>query len=336
MAILADVLLRARLDNRERIRQLVVEEKSQLESSLAHMGSRYAASRLKAGLSEAAWVTEQMGGISYLLFLRGLADKAAADWDSVQAALERLRDTLVRRGAMVCNVTTDAENWRRFEPRLAAFLGQLSDAPATQAAWPAPSGPRGEGLTFPAKVNFVAKGGDLRAAGGKPNGAAAVIQHYLNTTWLWNKVRVQGGAYGGSCSLDRHAGLFMFTSYRDPNLLQTLDIYDQTGAFLRTAAISEAELTKSIIGVIGQIDDYQLPDAKGFTSTQRYLVHESDAGLQRFRDEVLATRPEDFRAFGEALSALTANARVVVMGSPEAVAAANAKRQGFLAVTKVV
>ena len=313
----------------------MLEEKSQLESSLPHLGHRYAASRLKAGLSEAAWATEQMGGISYLMFLRGL-DKAAGDWSGVETALQRVRDTLVKRSAMVCNVTTDAQNWRRFEPRLAAFLGQLPDAPATSATWPAVSGPRSEGLTLPAKVNFVAKGGDLRAVGGEPNGAAAVIQHYLNTTWLWNKVRVQGGAYGGSCALDRHAGLFTFTSYRDPNLLETLDVYDQTGAFLRETEVSEAELEKSIIGVIGQIDDYQLPDAKGLTSTQRWLVHESEASLQRFREEVLATRPEDFRAFGEALTALAASADVVVMAPPEAIAAANAQREGFLAVTKVV
>jgi Zn-dependent M16 (insulinase) family peptidase len=334
MAILADVLLRARLDNRERLHQLVLEEKSGLESSLPHMGNRYAAARLKARLSEAAWASEQIGGISYLMFLRDLEN--AGDWSGVEAALKRVRDLLVRRGAMVLNVTAEADDWRRFEPKLAAFLGQLSDAGSAPADWPRSSGPRSEGLTIPAKVNFVAKGGDLRAAGGLPNGAAAVIQNYLNTTWLWNKVRVQGGAYGGSCSLDRHAGLFTFTSYRDPNLLATLDIYDRTGAFLRETEVSEAELTKSIIGVIGQIDDYQLPDAKGFTSTQRWLLHESEQSLQRFREEVLATRPEDFRAFGQALSALAANADVVVMGSPEAIAAANAKRQGFLAVTKVV
>jgi presequence protease len=242
----------------------------------------------------------------------------------------------VRRGAMVVNVTAEADDWRRFEPKLGAFLSQLSDASAPQAAWPTAAGPRSEGLTIPAKINFVAKGGDLRAVGGKPNGAAAVIQHYLNTTWLWNKVRVQGGAYGGSCSLDRHAGLFTFTSYRDPNLLATLDIYDQTGGFLRETPVSEAELVKSIIGVIGTIDDYQLPDAKGMTSMQRYLVHETEESLQRLREEVLATRPEDFRALGEALSSLADRSDVVVMGSPDAIVTANAKRQGFLAVTKVV
>jgi len=335
MGILSDVLLRPRLDNRERLSQLVLEEKSGLESSLPHMGNRYAAARLKAHLSEAAWASEQIGGISYLMFLRNL-ERSAGDWNSVVAALQRVRDLLIRRGAMIVNVTAEADDWARFEPKLAAFLGQVSDAPAAAAEWPTASGPRSEGLTIPAKINFVAKGGNLRAVGGKPNGAAAVIQHYLNTTWLWNKVRVQGGAYGGSSSLDRNAGLFTFTSYRDPNLLATLDIYDQTGAFLRETAVSEAELTKSIIGVIGHIDDYQLPDAKGITDTQRYLVHETEESLQRLREEVLATRPEDFKAFGEALSRLAEQSDVVVMGSPEAIAAANAKRQGFLAVTKVV
>jgi Zn-dependent M16 (insulinase) family peptidase len=254
----------------------------------------------------------------------------------VQAALERVRDTLVRRGTIVCNVTTDADIWRRFEPKLAGLLRQLPDGPSAVAAWPALQPPRSEGLTIPAKVNYVVKGGNLRAVGGEPSGATSVIQHYLNTTWLWNKVRVLGGAYGGSCSVDRHSGLCTFSSYRDPNLIETLDVYDQTGAFLREAEIHDAELTKSIIGVIGQIDHYRLPDAKGFASTLRYLIGETEESLQRYRDEVLSAKVDDFRAFGATLAAMTAEEQVVVVGSPEAIAAANVKRQGFLTVTKVL
>ena len=169
MAILSDVLLHARLDNRERIRQLVLEEKSQLESSLPHLGHRYAASRLKAGLSEAAWATEQIGGISYLMFLRGL-DKAAGDWSGVEAALQRVRDTLVKRGAMVCNVTTDAQNWRRFEPRLAAFLGQLPDAPAVSAAWPRSRGRARRGSRCPPRSISWPRAGICARPAASPTG----------------------------------------------------------------------------------------------------------------------------------------------------------------------
>lgn len=336
VSILLDVLARARLDNRDRIQQIVLEEKSQLESAVPFAGNRFAAQRLRSGLSQASWASEQMGGISYLMFLRGLAERTAGDWGAVQGALERVRDTLVRRGAMICNVTADAGSWQRFEPKLADFLRQLPDGPAAAAAWPALQGARSEALTIPTQVNYVVKGGDLRRAGVEPGGATAVIQHYLNTTWLWNKVRVQGGAYGGSCSLDRHAGLFAFSSYRDPNLLETLDVYDRTGAFLREAKIDRSELTKSIIGVIGQIDHYRLPDAKGFASTLRYLIGETEESLQRYRDEVLTAKVEDFRAFGATLDAMAATDQVVVVGSPEAVAAANTRRQGFLTVTKVL
>jgi Zn-dependent M16 (insulinase) family peptidase len=336
LAILKDVLTQARLDNRERFHQLVLEEKSQLESGIPFMGSRYASLRLLSGLSEAGWAAEQMGGISHLNFLRRLADRIASDWDAIHADLERIRETLVTRGAMICNVTTDAANWERFQPLLAAFLGGLPHTPAGVARWEVPARGRAEGLTIPTKVNYVVKGGDLRGLGVKPGGAAAVVQQYLNTTWLWNKVRVQGGAYGGSCALDRRAGVFAFSSYRDPNLLDTLKVYDETASFLCEAEIDEEEVTRSIIGVIGQVDDYLLPDAKGLASLRRYLLGESDERLQRLREEILSARVEDFRVLGAALAQLAATGRVVVMGSPEAIAAANAEHGGFLEVSKVL
>lgn len=153
---------------------------------------------------------------------------------------------------------------------------------------------------------------------------------------LWDKVRVQGGAYGGFCTLDHRSGNFTFLSYRDPNLLETLDIYDQTPAFLKRAEPDESELTRSIIGTIGDIDTYQLPDAKGFTSMQRYLAGESDDIRQRRRDEILGASIADFRAFADALAELTARGQVVVLGSEQAIQAANARRSGFLHVAEVV
>jgi Zn-dependent M16 (insulinase) family peptidase len=277
-----------------------------------------------------------MGGIAHLEFLRRLAERIATDWNAIHADLVRIRETLLTRCAMICNVTTDAANWERFQPRLAAFLERLPNAPAAAARWKIPARERAEGLTLPTKVNYVVKGGDLRRLGIEPGGAAAVVQQYLNTTWLWNKVRVQGGAYGGSCALDRRAGVFAFSSYRDPNLLDTLAVYDETASFLREADIGAEEVARSIIGVIGQIDDYLLPDAKGLASLRRYLLGESDERLQRLREEVLSAREEDFRAFGAALAQLAATGRVVVMGSPEAIATANAERGGFLQVSKVL
>jgi presequence protease len=172
--------------------------------------------------------------------------------------------------------------------------------------------------------------------GFRPSGTAHVVVNYLRTTWLWDKVRVQGGAYGGFCTLDHRSGNFTFLSYRDPNLLETLDIYDQTPAFLKRAEPDESELTRSIIGTIGDIDAYQLPDAKGFTSMQRYLAGESDDIRQRRRDEILGANVADFRDFANILAELSSQGQVVVLGSEQAIQAVNARRPGFLHLAQVV
>jgi Zn-dependent M16 (insulinase) family peptidase len=250
--------------------------------------------------------------------------------------MERIRTLLLNRGALLCNVTTDAASWRRFEPELASFLNTLPSHPIAQSSWRIGEGPRFEALAIPASVNYVGKGGNLYRLGLRPSGAAHVVVIYLRTTWLWDKVRVQGGAYGGFCTLDHRSGNFTFLSYRDPNLLETLDIYDQTADFLKQAGPDEAELLRNIIGTIGDIDTYQLADAKGFTSMQRYLAGESDDIRQRRRDEILGASVADFRAFADAVAELTAYGQVVVLGSEQAIQAANARRPGFLHVAQVV
>jgi presequence protease len=334
--ILEDVLTKARLDNRERFRQLVLETKAQLEASLVPGGSSYVNLRLEAALHEAYWATERMGGISYLFFLRELARAVEADWPKVQAVLERLRRTLIDRGGMICNVTSDAGTWREFAPQLATFLGALPLSQAASMPWQTESRAALEGLTVPTTVNFVGKGGDLYRLGYKPSGAIAVVINHLNTTWLWDKLRVEGGAYGASCHFDQYSGQFVFVSYRDPNLQATLDIYDGSAEFLRTIPIGEAELSRNIIGVIGGLDTYRTPDAKGWTSLANWLIGATDEYLQQRREQILSAGPADFCNLADALADLAAHANVVVLGSEQAIAQANAQRTKKLAVTKVI
>ncbi len=336
LAILRDILERARLDNRERFEQMVLEEKAALESRIVPAGSSYVDRRLRAAFHEADWADEQMGGVTYLFFLRKLADDIATGWDGVLAALERIRATLVNRAAMLCNVTAEAADWARLKPQLADFLGALPLSGVTAAPWRVADTPRSEGLVMPTKVNYVGKGADLYRAGIKASGAHLVARAYLRTSWLWDKVRVQGGAYGGQCMFNRYSGDFTFVSYRDPNLLATLDIYDRTAEFLRNAELGEAELTRNIIGTIGEIDTYRLPDAKGFASMQRYLIGDTDAARQRMREEVLSTTAADIRTFGDAMAQVAAKGRVVVLGSEQAIEAANAERPGLLSVSRVM
>jgi presequence protease len=277
-----------------------------------------------------------MGGISHLFFLRNLAQQIETDWDSVKAALERIRRRLIDRDAMLCNITTDARNWRALKPQLGAFLGTLPLSRGAAAPWHIDERAAFEGLIVPSTVNFVGKGGDIHRLGYRPTGAIWVVVNHLNTTWLWDKLRVEGGAYGASCQCDGHSGAFAFVSYRDPNLQSTLDIYDKSANFLRSVPVGEAELTRSIIGVIGSIDTYQTPDAKGWSSMANWLIGASDDFNQRRREEILSASPTDFHNLADALAELAVHGNVVVLGSRQAIAEANAHRQNALQVTDIM
>jgi presequence protease len=133
----------------------------------------------------------------------------------------------------MCNVTVDADNWKSIESSLAGFLSSL---PSGQTEFQVPGSgmnPDAEGLTMPVQVNFVGKGANLYELGYEEDGSVMVITQHLRATWLWDKVRVQGGAYSAMNNFDRLSGVLTYLSYRDPNLLQTLDIYDQSGTFLK-------------------------------------------------------------------------------------------------------
>ncbi|HZU86757.1 MAG TPA: peptidase M16, partial [Anaerolineaceae bacterium] len=335
-AIMRDILLSARLDDRERLHQMALETRAAIEGSLADAGNRVAAGRVKAAFNETYWLNETLGGVKQLFFLRHLLEQIENDWPALEAILHGIRDRLVNRNAALVNVTVDAASFEKVRPALADLLAELPVLPFRAEEWCIDSRPVVEGLSIPATVNFVAKAGDLYSAGYKMHGSALPIVNYLNSTWLWQRVRVMGGAYGGGCSFDRHTGVFSFVSYRDPNLLSTLDIYDQTGEFLRGLEIDRAEITRSIIGAFGELDAYMLPDARGYTALARYLARVSDEDLQRQRDEVLGTSAADFQRLGEALRAMGETTRVAVVGDAAALKAVEAERPGWMSIIPVL
>jgi Zn-dependent M16 (insulinase) family peptidase len=335
IAIIQDMLLMVRLDDQQRFRQILLKEKASREAAIVPAGSMSVNTRLRGRFSEADWAAEQMSGVSYLFFLRQLIQQVESDWLSVRTALEQIHTTLVNRNAIVCNVTVDEAGWRQCAPRLDELLAALPAAPVEHVAW-APQYRIGcEGLAITADTNYVGKAANLYDLGYKPHGAASVVTRYLSTTWLWERVRVQGGAYSSFCTFDQHSGVFSYLSHRDPNLLATIDIYDQTSAFLRRTQFSDAELTRSIIGAIGDMNTYQLPDAKGYSSMLRYLAGETDAARQRWYDQILTTRAADFQTFADVLEQVRDKGVVVMLGGQAAINAAVAARPGWLEVIKL-
>lgn len=323
LGLLSEVLLRAKLDNRERIRQIVLEEKAQMEAAAIPEGHRLVITRMRAHFSDADAMAERLRGCEQLLFLRRLAERIETDWNGVLADLEALRASVIVFSRALYNVTLDRGGFQAVRPALGRFaaemardgeagrraaatdgadvtVGETRICGAAQADSAAPA-PAQELILAPTQVNFVGKTFPLAVSGVPASGAFKVVKKYLDTVYLWEKVRVQGGAYGCPSVYDTNTGLFAFVSYRDPNLMRTIGVYDAACDFLDTLEISDDELRKCIIGTIGDADLYMLPDAKGFNSLLNYVVNYGDADRQKQRDQMLSASRADFRALGTAL-----------------------------------
>ena len=312
--LLSRILTEARIDDRERFRQIVLEEKAQAESALIPSGHRILSLRLRSRFTEADAISDRIGGVEQLFFLRALAQRVDADWEGVLADLGAVRKALVNVSGAVVNVTIDAVQFSRIEPALRRFIAGLPTAPRVQGKTIAPSqGPKFEYLSLPTQVNFV--GTALPLGQGARVGALLVVKNYLDTTFLWENVRVQGGAYGGFSSFDLNSGVFVFLSYRDPNLERTFETFSKAKDFLGKLTISREELIRSIIGTIGGADAYLLPDAKGFTSLVHYLTGYGYEDRQAMRRSILSASPADFGALAEALAAATPLARSGALSS---------------------
>ena len=333
--ILQDILLRANFDNKARLKQIILEEKAGVESGLVPGGHIYVNQRLRAQFGESGWAKDQMSGIGYLFALRELATDVDKKWKSILKKLEAMREALINRNALLTNVTLDAANWNIVKPQLDSFLATLPSKDLKLAPFGVQPEQKREGLTIPAQVNYVGKGANLYDLGYEYDGSVEVVNGYLGLAYLHDKIRVQGGAYGAFAVFDNASGVFTYLSYRDPNIAATLDNYDKAAAFLKSldaSRLSENELTKAIIAAIGDLDAYQLPDAKGYTSMLRYLTNRTEELRQKIRDEVLSTNGEDFIAFGEILEKVAQSNAVAVLGSQNAIESANVG----LEVTKVL
>ena len=165
-----------------------------------------------------------------------------------------------------------------------------------------------EALTTPGKVVYVAKAGDYRKNGYAYSGAMLVARSLINRAYLWEKIRVLGGAYGCGVGF-RRDGLAYFYSYRDPHVAQTLRVYDEAAAFLKDLNLSEKELTRYILGAINELDRPQHCSEQGDAALRRYFANVTAEDVRRERREVLSAKNEDLQKLSGLLSGIAGKTR---------------------------
>ncbi len=309
-----EIILDTEFNNLDRFRQMLFEERARQEQSLVPSGHSVVISRLSAVRSVAGGLSELADGVSNMDIVRDWADNLDARWPELLADLNLMRELLLRRGNLLINITQEERYIGQVQKALESVVDALPHRALSEETWTVDMAPRDEALLIPAGVNYIGKGANLYALGYEFHGSINVILKHLRTAWLWDKVRVQGGAYGAFSSFDRISGAFSFVSYRDPNVERTLKIYDETAEYLQNLKLTPLELENSIIGAIGDLDVYQLPSAKGAASFYRHLIGDTRELRQKMRDQILGTRLDDFHALGEIMAKVAAGGNVCLLG----------------------
>ncbi|MBD5539093.1 MAG: peptidase M16 [Desulfovibrio sp.] len=336
-AIMEEVLLEPARDGEmlaERLGQMLLEEKARLEYGIQAAGHATVGARLRARYTGEGALAERLAGLTYLGSVRELLRRLEEAPESVLADLEELRRRIVTGGGVIFDCTAEAEGLALAERYAAPLLARLPGAYAegAEAAGlvdisrlaPMAGLPRAEALITPAQVNYVGKAANLYDLGYEWHGSASVILRYLRMGRLWDEVRVRGGAYGVFCTLDRVGGTLVCASYRDPNVERTLGAYDGLADFLRSSAPDAGRLTQAIVGAVGDLDTYLLPDARGARALGTWLSGNTEELRQRTREQMLATTAEDFVRFADTLERAAEAGEICVLGGQKAADAAGA------------
>lgn len=315
-ALLEEILFNADFSNAERFMQMVWEDKARFEQTMIPAGHSLLASYINGMFSKLGYLNEAMNGLPYWDYVRTLAETVQNDYAGIAGRLQALHASILNKNNAVLSLTGSADLLKQGSD-LVQILENLSDKARQPADRSYAFNRRPRGLILPAQVNYVGLGANLKETGYAFHGSAHVITRFLRMGYLWDRVRVQGGAYGAFVRYARNTGTVAFVSYRDPNVERTLSVYQNTAEYLGNLVLSKEELTKAIVGAMGDIDTYLLPSAKGNAALWEYMTGYTKAMRQQVREEVLQTSLDDFHNFAPYLQKAIDNAVCVALGGSD-------------------
>ncbi len=317
-SLLREILTSARLDDLERVREIVRSVIANTRSAVVPSGNRYASMRLNAVHTTVGGYSEALSGLEQFFFLQQLEKRLATEPDAVLGELQQVRELVLRSSQCHVHVTGGAADLAAVQTELAALAADLPGEalPATEYSWTAAQA--GEGWILPANVQYVGQGLNLYSLGLNYHAAFSVLSHLIDQEYLWNAVRVKGNAYGCSSQFDAITGQLNCLSYRDPHLEQTLEAYAGLPDFVQAVDLSASEYDRVLIGTMGGLDSPRTPDQEGSLAFRRHLIGVTQELVQQRRDEVLSSTVADFARFQDAIAEFANRGTICVFGSQEA------------------
>lgn len=314
MRLLESILCRTKLDDDKRLYEVLAQAKSRLEMQFMQAGHSVSALRAMSYFSEAGQFADLSGGIGLYRVVAQAESDFEHQKETVKDILKQLSGQIFSPKKLIVSFTGDEQGYSTFEPALAAFVQALPDGVAETGSGTCSCEKKNEGFKNAAQVQYVSRAGNFCRHGFAYTGALRILKVILNYDYLWLNIRVKGGAYGCMSGFGRNGDTY-FSTYRDPNLGRSNEVFNGIADYLKEFDAGARDMTKYIIGTVSGLDTPLNPMAKGTRSMMAYLTHLTGAELQKERDEVLAAKPEDIRALAPLIASVLAEENICVIGN---------------------
>lgn len=297
--LIIEMLTESKLEDTKRMEEIILEAKSRLQTKLISAGHIAAIDRAFSYYSEEAYYEQQLKGIAFFDFLKDLAENYESRKQDMVEKMKSLIDYIFRPENLLVSVTCPKEGFDLVCEQIHRVKEILSTKEVKECNNTVTLERKNEGFKISGQIQYVASVGNFFDAGYEYTGVLRVLKTILGYDYLWNNVRVKGGAYGCMSNFSGLDGNGYFVSYRDPNLRATKDIYESAADYVRNFNADEREMTKYIIGTMSAMDTPLTPVAQGLRSLNAYLTGTTFEDIQKDRDEVIGVTVEKINELAE-------------------------------------
>lgn len=314
LELMEQMLLSSDFTDTKRLGELVAQIKARLQANLSSSGHLVAAMRSMSSFSRYALYQDELKGVAFYRSICRIEKELLESPKSVSDKLAAIAKKLFARNRMLISFTGNNKAYGNAKPSLEKVIAGFNKMSAVGNQAEVHFNTSKEAFIDASQIQYVAKTGDFICEGYEYTGALRLLRIILSYDYLWINVRVKGGAYGCMNTFLR-SGESYFVSYRDPNLSDTLDVYDRIPEYIKRFSPDERDMTKYIIGTFSALDTPMNPEAKGSRSLSAYLEGITYEQIQKERNEILNAQPEDIRRLADLVEAVLKKDSICVIGN---------------------